>query len=299
MADGWRILDLTEAHGRIDVERGAIVVQTKDGEHDPVVAADIALVLLGTGITFSSGVLHRLAEHDVVMMMCDWRGVPRAAMLPWAERSRISARQIAQAGLSVERKAEAWRELVQAKLHGQAATLRSEKPRLAPALDEWAEKVAPGDPDNLEAQGARHYFKGLWGPNFVRDHDGGDRINALLNYGYGILRGHGVRAVLSAGLVPSLGVSHAHRSNPFNLVADLMEPFRPAVDSAIVDLPPYSSLKKPETKKLLATAFEAPLGAGGLTVASELAALAKRYGRFAEGERDTLDVLSWQGSKKP
>lgn len=229
------------------------------------------------------------------MMLCDWRGVPQAVTLPWSGHSRIAARQIAQAQASADLKAEVWGHLARAKLRGQAATLRAVKPRFAPHLDQLAEQVGPGDPSNLEATGARHYWRHLWGAQFVRDTDGGDRINALLNYGYGILRGQGVRAVLSAGLVPSLGIAHSHRANPFNLVADLMEPFRPVVDSAVVRLPPYSSLKKVETKKLLVAAMQVPFGDSGVSAAAELGMLAQRYGRFVEGDSDVFTVNAWAG----
>lgn len=295
MATGWRILDLTETSGSFDVERGAVVITTAAGVVERVPASDISLVLLGTGVKFTSGVLHRLAGHDVVMMLCDWRGVPQAVSLPWAEHSRIAARQIAQAEVSAELKAEAWGRVVRAKVHGQAATLRSVKPKYAPRLEEFAEQVKPGDTSNVEASAARYYWPLLWGKNFVRDLDGGDRINALLNYGYGILRGHGIRAVLAAGLVPALGVGHSHRANPFNLVADLMEPFRPVVDSAVLNLPPYSSLKKVETKKLLAVAMEVPFGDSGLSALAEFGVLAQRYGRFVQGESDAFTVNAWTG----
>jgi CRISPR-associated protein Cas1 len=272
-----------------------ITTRSEAGEEstDWVVAADIALILLGTGVRFSSGVLHRLAEHDVVMMMCDWRGVPQAVSLPWSEHSRIGARQAAQAQLSPEVNAQAWAAIVRAKILGQAATLAVWKPRLGTKLVLRTEGVEPGDPGNVEAVAAKTYFPDLFGADFVRDTDGGDRLNAMLNYGYGILRGVGVRAVLAAGLVPSLGVWHRHRANPFNLVADLMEPFRPVVDHAVRALPPYSSLKKVETKKLLAAAVEAQVAPGRGVVTDEFATLAQRYGQLAQGEIEVLPVPVW------
>ena len=36
--------------------------------------------------------------------------------------------------------------------------------------------------------------------------------------------------VVAAGLIPSLGVHHRHRNNPFCLADDLLEPYRPYVD---------------------------------------------------------------------
>lgn len=297
MNSGWRILDVTAPLATIDVERGNIVITTLNdlGEEavDRVVAADIALILLGTGVRFSSGVLHRLAEHDVVMMVCDWRGVPQAVSLPWSNHSRIGARQAAQAQLSTDARATAWAAIVRAKILGQASTLAQWKPRLGATLALRAAAVEPGDPGNIEAIAAKAYLPQMFGADFVRDTDGGDRVNAMLNYGYGILRGVGVRAVLSAGLVPSLGIWHRHRANPFNLVADLMEPFRPVVDYAVRSLPPYSSLKKVETKKLLAAVVKTQLGPGLGSVSDEFASLAQRYGQLAQGEADELTIPLW------
>ncbi len=296
MSGSWRVLDLTSANGIIDVGRGSIVITT-EGQQDIVPAADIAVLLLGTGMTFTSGVLHRLSEHDVVMMMCDWRGMPQSVMHPWSEHSRIAARQIAQAKFPAEQRAELGAEIVRAKLHGQAATLSGVKPRFGSRMERIAEDVLVGDSTNVEGMGARYYWTHLWGKSFVRNYDGRDRINSLLNYGYGILRGFGVQAVLAAGLVPSLGIWHSHRENAYNLVADLMEPFRPAIDDAIVHLPPYSSLSKVETKKLLARVLQQPFTDSGMSIISEFSALARGYGAVVQGNREHLEIPVWNGGE--
>lgn len=90
-------------------------------------------------------------------------------------------------------------------------------------------RVRSGDPDNLEAQAARRYWPRLFGKDFRRDRDA-DGINALLNYGYAVVRAAAARAVVASGLIPSLGVFHRNRSNPFCLADDLLEPYRPYVD---------------------------------------------------------------------
>ncbi|MCL1906660.1 MAG: hypothetical protein FWG08_01880 [Propionibacteriaceae bacterium] len=131
------------------------------------------------------------------------------------------------------------------------------------------------DPSSVEAVAARYYWSRLKGKDFRRDTSGGDRFNALLNYGYGILRNHGIRAVLS----------------------DLMEPFRPIIDHAVVHLPPYSSLKKPETKRLLALACARPVFEGASSVAIEFEKLASRFGLFVEGA-PKFQVPAWDGTFK-
>ena len=69
-----------------------------------------------------------------------------------------------------------------------------------------------------------------------REHRGAaDTVNAMLNYGYGILYGNVWGAVLNAGLEPFAGFLHVDRPGKPSLVLDLVEEFRqPVVDRAIL-----------------------------------------------------------------
>ncbi len=60
-------------------------------------------------------------------------------------------------------------------------------------------------------------------------------INAMLNYGYGILAHHLRSQVIAAGLDPTIGIIHGNSQNPIPLVYDLMEPLRPTVDRAVLE----------------------------------------------------------------
>jgi CRISPR-associated protein Cas1 len=94
-----------------------------------------------------------------------------------------------------------------------------------------ADHVTPGDPENIEARGARFYWGRLF-PDFVRD-NAGDRRNAMLNYGYAVMRAAVARGLVAAGLLPAVGLHHASALNPFNLADDIIEPFRPVVDRVV------------------------------------------------------------------
>lgn len=64
-----------------------------------------------------------------------------------------------------------------------------------------------------------------------------DPVNALLNYGYGVLEGETWRAVHFAGLDPYGGFLHVDRPGKPSLVLDLMEEFRQQlVDKSIIKL---------------------------------------------------------------
>lgn len=62
-----------------------------------------------------------------------------------------------------------------------------------------------------------------------------DIVNALLNYGYGILYAHVWGAVVNAGLEPFAGFLHVDRPGKPSLVLDLVEEFRqPVVDRTVI-----------------------------------------------------------------
>jgi CRISPR-associated protein Cas1 len=69
-----------------------------------------------------------------------------------------------------------------------------------------------------------------------RVHQGAaDEVNALLNYGYGILYAHVWGAVVNAGLEPFAGFLHVDRPGKPSLILDLVEEFRqPVVDRTII-----------------------------------------------------------------
>lgn len=89
----------------------------------------------------------------------------------------------------------------------------------------------------MEARAAAYYWKTLYAhiPEFTRDRDG-IPPNNLLNYGYAILRAIIARALVSSGLLPTLGIHHHNRYNAYCLADDIMEPYRPYVDKLVFQL---------------------------------------------------------------
>ena len=61
------------------------------------------------------------------------------------------------------------------------------------------------------------------------------------------------RAIVAAGLLPSLGMHHRNRSNAFCLADDLIEPLRPLVDDRVRELhrQGYDELNQPAKAALL------------------------------------------------
>ena len=102
--------------------------------------------------------------------------------------------------------------------------------------------------------------------------------NACLDYGYAVLRGHLMRAVLAAGLAPALGVFHRGRGNAFALADDLIEPFRPAIDEVALPLPATASPSDRDVKQLLVAAASQRFDADGHGIPAVAEALAQHLG---------------------
>ena len=125
-----------------------------------------------------------------------------------------------------------WKKLVRAKVQNQSTLLKHLNSPSTQRLNRLASNIKIGDLENIEAQAAQIYWPALFGKNFRRDRNA-EGINILLNYGYTILRSSMTKAIITAGLHPTFGVFHKNKKNPFCLVDDLMEPYRPLVDQVV------------------------------------------------------------------
>jgi CRISPR-associated protein Cas1 len=184
-----------------------------------------------------------------------------------------------------------WAAIVRSKLEQQAAALEAAGAPTAP-LAALASKVKSGDPENLEAQGARRYWTLLFGPEFRRDQNA-PGTNALLNYGYTVLRAATARAVIAAGLHPSIGLHHSHDNNAMRLVDDVMEPFRPVIDLKVWQLKRNNEdYVNPDTKRaLVRTLYDDMQSDSGATpVMVCMQKLATSLAQVYIGQRDKLDL---------
>lgn len=229
----WRGVHISRP-ARLSFRDGQLIVAQEDGEVFLAIE-DIAWLVLDTPQTSVTGaLLSALAGRGVAMIVPDAKHHPAGVLLPFHQHHAQAHVAHMQVGIGLPLKKRLWQALVVAKISNQAALLdRLGRPR-ARALSAMAGRVGSGDPDNIEAQAARVYWPDLF-QAFTRGNEV-DRRNALLNYGYAVVRAALARACTASGLLPAFGVHHASRTNAFNLVDDLIEPFRPFVDRAVHDL---------------------------------------------------------------
>lgn len=224
-----RIVDIATDGRHLSAYRGFLVVSEGHEEVGRIALDDIAAVIVHAhGVTFTTSLIVALAERGAMMVFCANNHAPVAWCLPLEGHHAQNARMRAQWDAGKPLSKQLWREVVVAKIRWQGAIL-SARGIDAPAFEALARRVGSGDPANVEAQAARRYWPLLMGEDFRRDRQA-KGANAMLNYGYTILRSLCARAVVASGLHPAIGIHHANRGNAFALADDVMEPLRPLVD---------------------------------------------------------------------
>lgn len=287
-----RIVEIAQDNRRLSVDRGFLVIRDDEQELGRIPLDDIAAVVGNAhGITYTNNVLVALAERKVPLVITAANHMPVAFLWPLEGHHAQAGRMDSQLSASLPLKKRLWMLVVKAKLQQQASVLEAcgESPALVTAL---IPKVRVGDPENIEAQAARRYWSRVFGDDFRRDQDGGG-VNALLNYGYALLRSATARAVLAAGLHPSLGLFHSNQQNQMRLVDDLMEPFRPLVDWRARELVRAGTDQlTPETKRLLAHGlyFDLDTTTGRTPLMVCIQKLANSLAAAYAGEREDLDL---------
>jgi len=180
--------------------------------------------------------LSALLENNVAVITCNEQHMPTGLLLNLDGHTLQTELFRMQIEASEPLRKNLWMQTVQAKLRNQAAVL-DQIGIPGDMLREFAKNVRSGDPDNLEARGAAHYWKHVFPSHlqFVRQRFG-DPPNNLLNYGYAILRAVVARSLVGSGLLPTLGIHHRNKYNAYCLADDVMEPYRPFVDELVVKL---------------------------------------------------------------
>lgn len=206
-------------------------------ETNSVPIEDIGIVVLDNQqITITHGLLASLQENNVAVITCDASHIPNGMFMPLASNQLQNEKFRAQIESSEPLKKQLWQQTITAKIKNQAAQLRERKTPINNMLT-WAKKVRSGDPDNYEGRAAAYYWKNFFPmiPGFIRDRYG-EPPNNLFNYGYAILRAIVARGLVGSGLLPTLGIHHANKYNAYCLADDIMEPYRPYVDSIVFEM---------------------------------------------------------------
>ncbi len=290
-----RIVEIADDGRHLSLLRGFMVVEATNGKHEEMgrIPLDdvVAVIANAYGVSYTNNLLVALAERGAPFVLCGANHNAVGMLLPIEGNFEQSHRIEAQIAARQPTHKRLWADIVRAKLQRQAATLEATGAAVTP-LTSLVSKVRSGDPDNIEALAARRYWTLLFGADFRRDKNGVG-INGLLNYGYTVMRAATARAVVAAGLHPSIGLHHSHDNNAMRLVDDVMEPFRPIVDLRVWQLLREGKNEvNAETKRALVhTLYDDVLSDAGATpVMVAVQKLATSIAQVYLGQREKPDL---------
>jgi len=224
-----------ENPARLSLKLAQLVVELQDVTRT-VPIEDIGVVILDhKQITITHALIDALLANNCAIVTSNDKHLPVGLMLPLDGNTLQSERFQEQINASEPLKKQMWQQTVIAKILGQAHILAGQGVERGNMFS-WAKDVRSGDVDNMEARAAAYYWRTVFGDlDFIRE-PGGMPPNNLLNYGYSIVRAMMARALVGAGLLPTLGIHHHSRYDAYCLADDIMEPYRPFVDRVVLSM---------------------------------------------------------------
>ncbi len=221
----------------LSLKNRQLVLAYKDNpdETTTVPIEDIGVVLIEhQQVSITMPLLNALSENNSQVVFCNAKGMPTSMLMNLEGNNTQGETLRNQMACGEVLKKQLWKQIIEAKIRNQALLL-DKTGQDGNVLKPLYSNVKSGDADNREGVAARIYFQCLFGTDFVRDRTA-PGINALLNYGYTILRAAVSRSLIASGLFPAIGIFHHNRSNAFPLADDMMEPYRPFVDETVYDM---------------------------------------------------------------
>lgn len=225
----WRVVHIKESE-YIKTKLGNLEV-LKAGEKTYIPLSDISIIVLeGNRTSITTKLLSSLSKHNIVLVICDDKYMPTGIYTSYTSFHRSAKRAQEQALWSDELKNEMWREIITQKIFNQYlfAQYKNADSRRLDVLMDLMNNVESGDKSNREGHAAKVYFNSIYDFDFSRENICIENI--AMNYGYSIIRTAIARCAVGQGLLTMLGIFHCNEYNSFNLVDDLMEPFRPLMD---------------------------------------------------------------------
>lgn len=209
-----------------------LVISQKQQEDIKIALENINnIVLESKEISITSFLLQKCAEFGVSIFSCDQKHLPNGVFNSFNTHHRSAKITKLQIALKKVNQKKIWQQIVKNKITSQAFILKQQGSDNWKILANYCLQVKSGDSSNIEAKTAKTYWQSLF-KNFVRFSN--DKQNAMLNYGYTILRSNIAKQLVASGFHPAIGLFHCNQFNNFNLADDIIEVFRYIIDNLVV-----------------------------------------------------------------
>lgn len=231
----WRVVVLSGC-AKADYKLDYLVVRTID-EVKRVHLSEIGVLIVeSTSVCVTAYLLCEMIRWKIKVIFCGHEHSPCSELVPTQGSHDGSAKIRRQLRWAEKARGTVWTGIVREKLRRQRAHLLRRGLPQAEQIASYLDRLEWNDATNREGHAAKVYFNALFGPGFTRD--GGGPVNAALDYGYSVILSAINREISAAGYLNQLGIAHENTYNPFNLGCDFIEPLRPLVDAAVVEMQP-------------------------------------------------------------
>ena len=238
-------------------------VVTKDGEKQRIPADGITSILISRGAQITSDAVLLAIEKEIEIIFTSKDGSPMGRV--WSPKyGSISSVRKGQINFSFSHDAVDWiKEVVRKKIENQQALMMLFTPennimkqyvtKSVNRLEDYRIKITGLEGDIVsdiasqlrgwEGLASKIYFETL--NKFIPEslqfaqrsqHPATDPVNALLNYGYGLLYGKVEGALIRSGIDPYIGIMHRDNYNRPVLVYDVIEMYRIWIDYVVFSL---------------------------------------------------------------
>lgn len=236
------------------VQDNCLVIKERNEDKvlDKIPLSDIWVIIIDNPqVSITASLMGQVNDAGIGVLFCGSNHMPNGLALPIGAHSRHAEIVEHQLAISKPLRNQLWAKIVRRKIENQARALEfcGGKPCDVKKILSYARDVQSNDKTHREGAAASEYFSKLlpYGSRWTGP------MTAPLNFGYAILRTGIAQCAVSHGWLVSCGIHHHSAENAFNLVDDLIEPFRAAVDLMVVKeniLTPLSRMNKETLTKV-------------------------------------------------
>jgi CRISPR-associated protein Cas1 len=222
---------------RLSFKNNNFVVKNDKGVTQ-IPLSDISVVLIeNLSSSITTKLLSNLTQNKITTIVCDEHHLPNGILLPFNGKIRMLESYKYQTLSNQKFKNNLWDKIIKNKIYNQATVLEYANKNESSTILELSKNIIDGDKLNIEAQVAQTYWKLIFNESFhyfTRNMD--DIRNSALNYGYAIIRSIIANTLSCKGFILYDGIHHKSELNQFNLVDDIIEPFRAFVDLEVYEI---------------------------------------------------------------
>lgn len=219
-------------------DKRLVIREKGPGSHGDAVLAEIPLsdiwvvIIDSPQITMTSALVSEMNDAGIGVMYCGRDHMPNGLCLPLGAHSRHAEIVEHQLAIPKPLRNRQRRRIVVSKIMNQARALELSGGDVSDVarVRGYAAEVHSNDRTHREAPAAADYFAAMLPYGTRRE----GPMAAPLDYGYAVVRAWIAQCAVSHGWLVSRGIHHHSADNAFNLVDDLIEPFRAAVDLLVV-----------------------------------------------------------------